>query len=67
MKVFMLFDYVVPMIVYGENVIQEMRDLMEPTKSAEAPAGIIRGNYSNRDILNQNVIHRSDSQENDLI
>ena len=67
MKEFMLSDYVVPMIVYGENVIQGMRDLMGLTKSAEAPAGTIRGDYGNKDIVNQNVIHGSDSQENALI
>ena len=35
MKEFMLSDYVVPMIVYGENAVQGMRDLMGPTKSIE--------------------------------
>ena len=67
MKKFMLSDYVVPMIVYGENAIQGMRDLMGPTKSTEAPAGTIRGDYGNKEILNENVIHGSDSQENALI
>ena len=67
MKEFMLSDYVVPMIVSGENAIQGMRDLMGPTKSTEAPAGTIRGDYGNKEILNENVIHGSDSQENALI
>ena len=67
MKEFMLSDYVVPMIVYGENAIQGMRDLMGPTKSNEAPAGTIRGDYGNKEILNENVIHGSDSPENALI
>lgn len=52
MKKFMLSDYVVPMIVYGENAIQGMRDLMGPTKSAKAPAGTIRGNFGNKEIVN---------------
>ena len=67
MKAFMLSDYVVPMIVSGENAIQGMRELMGPTKSFEAPAGTIRGDFGNKEIVNQNVIHGSDSQENALI
>ena len=67
MKEFMLSDYVVPMIVYGENAVQGMRDLMGPTKSSEAPAGTIRGDYGNKEIVNENVIHGSDSRENALI
>ena len=67
MKAFMLSDYVVPMIVSGENAILGMRDLMGPTKSIEAPAGTIRGDFGNKEIVNQNVIHGSDSQENALI
>ena len=67
MKEFMLSDYVVPMIVYGENAVQGMRDLMGPTKSFEAPVGTIRGDFGNKEIINQNVIHGSDSRENALI
>ena len=67
MKAFMLSDYVVPMIVSGENAILGMRELMGPTKSMEAPEGTIRGDFGNKEIVNQNVIHGSDSQENSLI
>ena len=67
MKEFMLSDYVVPMIVYGENAVQGMRDLMGPTKSIEAPAGTIRGDFGNKEITSQYVIHGSDSRENALI
>ena len=67
MKEFMLSDYVVPMIVYGENAVQGMRDLMGPTKSFEAPAGTIRGDYGNKEKINENIIHGSDSRENALI
>ena len=49
MKEFMMSDYVVPMIVYGENAIQGMRDIMGPTKPAEAPEGTIRGDYGNKE------------------
>ena len=67
MKEFMLSDYVVPMIVYGDNAVQGMRDLMGPTKSSEAPKGTIRGDFGNKEIVNENVIHGSDSRENALI
>ena len=67
MKEFMLSDYVVPMIVYGENAIKGMRELMGPTTCAEAPAGTIRGDFGNKENNSQNVIHGSDSQENALI
>lgn len=40
---------------------------MGPTKSAEAPADTIRGDFGNKEIVNQNVIYGSDSQENALI
>ena len=40
---------------------------MGPTKSSEAPAGTIRGDYGNKEIVNENVIHGSDSRENALI
>ena len=67
MREFMLSDYVVAMIVSGENAIQGMRDLMGPTKSAVAPEGTIRGDFGNKEITCENIIHGSDSRENALI
>lgn len=64
---FMLSDYVVPMLVYGENAVQVMRDLMGPTKSADAPVGTIRGDFGNKEDVAENIIHGSDSRENALI
>ena len=66
-KNYMLSDYVVPMIVYGENAVETMRDLMGPTKSIEAPTGTIRGDYGNKEKIEENIIHGSDSKENALI
>ena len=66
-KNYMLSDYVVPMIVYGENAVETMRDLMGPTKSCEAPAGTIRGDYGNKEKIEENIINGSDSKENALI
>ena len=67
LKAFMLSDYVVAMIVSGENAIQGMRDLMGPTNSAVAPEGTIRGDFGNKEITCENIIHGSDSKENALI
>lgn len=66
-KAFMLSDYVVPMIVYGENAISTMRDLMGPTRSADALPGTIRGDFGNKENITENIIHGSDSRENALI
>ena len=44
-----------------------MRDLMGPTKSAVAPEGTIRGDFGNKEITCENIIHGSDSKENALI
>ncbi len=67
MKAFMLSNFVVPMIVYGENAVAKMRELMGPTNSNEAPAGTIRGDYGDKEIINRNVIHGADSPENAII
>jgi len=67
LKAFMLSDYVVPMIVYGENAVNGMRDLMGPTKSADALPGTIRGDFGDKENITENIIHGSDSRENALI
>ena len=63
----MLSDYVVPMIVYGKNAVSAMRDLMGPTRSADALPGTIRGDFGNKENITENIIHGSDSRENALI
>ena len=52
---------VVAMVVEGENVIQGMRTLMGPTKNENAMPGTIRGDFGL--IMDENVIHGSDSPE----
>ncbi|MBR4270755.1 MAG: nucleoside-diphosphate kinase [Clostridia bacterium] len=59
---YMMSGPVLGMIVEGEHVVQGMRNIMGPTKYLDAPAGTIRGDYSNND--NENLIHGSDSVEN---
>ncbi len=53
---------VIGMVLEGESVVKGMRNIMGPTKYLEAPAGTIRGDYSNND--RENLIHGSDSVEN---
>lgn len=67
MKEFMLSNVVVPMIVYGEDAVLKMRELMGPTNSNEAQPGTIRGDYGDKEIINRNVIHGADSPENAII
>lgn len=67
MKAFMLSNFVVPMIVYGENAVAKMRELMGPTNSNEAAPGTIRGDYGDKEVINKNVIHGADSPENAII
>lgn len=67
MKAFMLSNVVVPMIVYGENAVLKMRELMGPTNSNEAQPGTIRGDYGDKEVINRNVIHGADSPENAII
>lgn len=67
LKEFMLSDYVVPMLVSGENAVLGMRNLMGATNSALAEAGTIRGDFGNKECVRENVIHGSDSLENALI
>ena len=67
MKAFMLSNFVVPMIVYGEDAVAKMRELMGPTNSNEAAPGTIRGDYGDKEVINKNVIHGADSPENAII
>ena len=59
---FMTSGPVFGMIVEGEHAVKGMRILMGATKSEEATAGTIRGDYGF--CTGQNIIHGSDSVEN---
>ena len=52
---------VVQMVVSGEGAVQKMRTLMGATNPAEAAPGTIRGDFGL--IMDENVIHGSDSPE----
>lgn len=52
---------VVKMVVSGEGAVKKMRILMGATNPAEAAPGTIRGDFGL--IMDENVIHGSDSPE----
>ena len=52
---------VVNMVVSGEGAVKKMRTLMGATNPAEAAPGTIRGDFGL--IMDENVIHGSDSPE----
>ena len=60
-EAFMSSRSVMPMILRGENVIAQVRELLGPTNSKEAPKGTIRGDLGT-DMM-RNVVHASDSPE----
>ena len=60
-EAFMSSCPVMPMILRGENVIAQVRELLGPTNSKEAPKGTIRGDLGT-DMM-RNVVHASDSPE----
>ena len=47
--------------VTGDDAIAVWRELMGPTDPADAPPGTIRGDLA--EIISENVVHGSDSQE----
>ncbi len=58
---FMTSTPVVVMAVSGINVIDAIRIIVGPTRSFEAAAGTIRGDYALS--MQSNVVHASDSKE----
>lgn len=60
-KKFMTSAPVVVMVVAGSKAIESIRIIVGPTKSYEAAAGTMRGDYALS--MQSNVVHASDSQE----
>jgi nucleoside-diphosphate kinase len=60
-KKFMTSSPVVVMVVAGIKAIDSIRIIVGPTKSFEASAGTIRGDYALS--MQSNVVHASDSSE----
>jgi nucleoside-diphosphate kinase len=59
---FMSSRPVIVMALRGDNVVQQVRDLLGPTDSRKAAPGTIRGDFGTE--MMKNVIHASDSDEN---
>ncbi|NNE94109.1 MAG: nucleoside-diphosphate kinase [Verrucomicrobiales bacterium] len=59
---FMQSTPVIAMILEGEDVVSNVRDMLGPTNSAEADPGTIRGDLGEDMMIN--ICHASDSPEN---
>jgi len=58
---FMTEHPIVAMVVEGKDAVEVVRLIVGPTNASKAPAGTIRGDFSNS--TSRNVIHASDSKE----
>lgn len=54
---------VVVAVLKGENAIEKVRELLGPTNSATAPAGTIRGDLGDKNVISYNICHASDGEE----
>lgn len=54
---------VIVAVLKGENAVAKARELLGPTASADAPAGTIRGDFGNKEIVTYNICHASDGEE----
>ena len=61
-EAFMSSRPVIVMALEGENIVQQVRDLLGPTDSRKAAKGTIRGDFGTE--MMKNVVHASDSDEN---
>ncbi|MBU0532037.1 nucleoside-diphosphate kinase [Candidatus Micrarchaeota archaeon] len=51
----------IAMVIEGKDAVDVVRLIVGPTNASKAPAGTIRGDFSNS--TSRNVIHASDSKE----
>ncbi len=58
---FITSNPIVAMVVEGKEAVEVVRTLCGPTNATKAPAGTIRGDFSNS--TSRNAIHASDSKE----
>ena len=61
---FMTSGPCIPLLLEGENAIEQWRTLMGPTDPSTAPAGTIRNLFGTT--IRHNTVHGSDSPENAL-
>ena len=62
---FMSSRPVLALVLEGENAVKDIRDLLGPTDSAQAPVGTIRGDMGTTSM--KNICHASDSVKNAAI
>lgn len=58
---FMTTHPIIAMIIEGKEAVEVVRNMLGPTNATKAPAGTVRGDFSNS--TSRNVIHASDSKE----
>jgi nucleoside-diphosphate kinase len=58
---FMTSQPIIAMIIEGKEAVEVVRNMLGPTNATKAPAGTVRGDFSNS--TSRNVIHASDSKE----
>lgn len=61
---FMASGPVFLVVLAKDNAIADLRKLMGATNSRNAAEGTIRNKYGNPDVIRENAIHGSDSEEN---
>jgi nucleoside-diphosphate kinase len=61
-EAFMSSRPVIMMALEGDNIVQQVRDLLGPTDSRKAAKGTIRGDFGTE--MMKNVVHASDSVDN---
>lgn len=54
---------VIVAVLKGDDAIAKVRALLGPTKSANAPAGTIRGDFGDKEVVTYNICHASDGEE----
>ena len=59
---FMSSRPVIMLALQGDNIVQQVRDLLGPTDSRKAAKGTIRGDFGTE--MMKNVVHATDSVEN---
>lgn len=58
---YMMRDYILVMIIEGNNVVETIRKINGSTNPIEAKMGTIRGDFANS--ITENIVHSSDSRE----
>ena len=62
LSTWMMSRPVIVAVLQGENAIEKVRELLGPTKSANAPAGTIRGDFGDKEVVTYNICHASDGE-----